>query len=116
MAAKIIKKRKRSLTRKTKLQLLTGTDPVIPLLIKSICEYYPNDPSMPGVLVSYLPGMQMYYVSLVRYREIYGKNPYSVMNVKNENLIDALNEFVQTWKNKIQPSKQAIESFLRLEF
>lgn len=101
--------------RKIKPQLLTGTDPILELLIRSICEFYPNDPSMPQVEITYLPGLQMYWVGVRRFKEVFGKAPFTVMSVKNESLVEALNEFSRLWRNKLQPkyNTTATEEFLK---
>ncbi len=105
--------RKQSLKRKSQPQLLSGTDPLIQLLIRSICEKYPNDPSMPGIVLSWLPGMKMYYVSITRYAALYGNGAKSICSAKSESLINALNKVVTLWRNKVSPQANQTELFLK---
>ena len=58
--------------------------------------------------------MRMYYVALQRYHAEYGKSPYTMFAVKNEDLVIALNEFISIWRNRIAPSTDATEQFLKV--
>jgi len=106
--------RPRSIKRKRQPLLLSGTDPLIGLFIQSLSETYPSDPTRPSLICGWLPGKAMYYVSIVRYREIYGKNSYTVASVSNEDLIVALNQLISGWKAKFNPSKEATEKLFDL--
>jgi hypothetical protein len=84
------------------------------LFVRSLQEYYPNDPSCPGIVFSYLPGMRMFYGSVVRYKTMYGQNSYSVFNTKAETLQEVFNELQNMWLNRIAPSKDATEELLKM--
>ena len=106
--------RPRSIKRKRQTLLLSGTDPLIGLFIQSLSETYPNDPTRPSLICGWLPGMSMYYVSIVRYRGVYGDSPYTIAQIKNEDLIVALNQLISGWKAKFNPSKEATEKLFDL--
>lgn len=100
---------KRTRKVKTPPQILLDLD----LLVRSLQEFYPNEPSCPGITVSYLPGMKQYYASIVRYREQYGKNSYAIFNTRQDTIIECLEELKKIWLNKIQPTKNATEELLK---
>lgn len=81
--------------------------------VRSLQEFYPNDPSCPGIIISYLPGLQQYYASAVRFSAMYGKNSYSIFNIKANTLEECYIQLMEIWKNKIKPSKNATEEFLK---
>ena len=107
------KQRKQTLKRKLQPLLVSGTNPVLGLLVRSVIEFYQNDPSVPGVVISWLPGMRMYYVSITRYKGGFGTVPQAICNAKSESLLEALNSIVEQWRNKITPSNNATEAFLK---
>ena len=84
------------------------------LFVRSLQEHYPNDPSCPGIVFSYLPGLRMFYGSVVRYKSQYGQNSYSVFNTKAETLQEVFNELQNMWLNRIAPSKDATEELLKM--
>ena len=112
--------RKKTLRRKPQPQLLNGTDPLIGLFIRSLSEYYPNDPTRPSLVIGWLPGKQAYYVSIVRYTEMYGRirdiSKQTIAQVTDPDLCCALNTLLKQWQNKLSPSKEATEKFKNLLF
>ena len=98
-------------TRKIKETPSTLLD--LDLFTRSLQEFYPNEPSCPGITISYLPGMQQYYASVVRFREMYGKNSYAIFNTRQDTIVECLTELKKMWLNKIQPLKSASEELLR---
>lgn len=99
---------KRTRKVKTPSSILLDLD----LMARSLQEFYPNDPSCPGITISYLPGMKQYYASVVRFREQYGKNSYAIFNSRQDTIIGCLEELKKIWLNKIQPTKNATEELL----
>jgi hypothetical protein len=83
------------------------------LFVRSLQEHYPNDPSCPGIVFSYLPGMRMFYGSVVRYKTMYGKDSYSVFSTKGETLQEVFDVLQNMWLNRIAPSKDATAELLK---
>jgi hypothetical protein len=67
------------------------------LFVRSLQEHYPNDPSCPGIVFSYLPGMRMFYGSVVRYKSQWEQNSYSLFNTKAETLQKVFDELQNMW-------------------
>ena len=82
------------------------------LFVRSLQEHYPNDPSCPGITFSYLPGLRMFYGSVVRFKYSYGQGSYALFNAKAETLQEVFNELQNMWLNRIAPSKAATKELL----
>lgn len=101
----------RSITLKT-TSIFSGEDPTLAKFLRSLQEYYPTDPTHPGITISWLPGLQMYYASVLRYKNSYGTGGYSIFNSKAETLCECLNLLLDQWMQKINPTKKATESLI----
>jgi hypothetical protein len=58
--------------------------------------------------------MQMYYGSVIRYKDTWGRQPEVIFKEKNEDLVDLLNSMVKTWTNKWSPRVNATEALQEL--
>jgi hypothetical protein len=83
------------------------------IFVHSLQEQYPNDPSCPGITISYLPGLRMYYASIVRFSQIYGKGSYAIANTKADTIEETLAQLLDMWLSRIAPSKDATEQLVR---
>ena len=59
-------------------------------LVKSLVSKYPDDPSSPSIVLSYLEDRQRWYASAVRYTERYGEGRVVVARATEESLEAAL--------------------------
>jgi hypothetical protein len=105
----------RTMKRKSVKNAVTKTSAAkLDLFVRSLQEHYPNDPSCPGIVFSYLPGLRMFYGSVVRYKSQYGANSYSLFNTKAETLQEVFAELQNMWLNRIAPSKDATAELLKI--
>jgi len=44
---------------------------------KAIDYKYPDDPTRPGIIFSYIPAKQMFYAGISRYKKAFGKEKYT---------------------------------------
>jgi DNA-binding NtrC family response regulator len=61
-------------------------------LTRAVSEYYKADPTKPGVLVSYLPGEDTYYVAVHRYFNSAGREKEVIVSTKNDDLDTAVQD------------------------
>ena len=82
------------------------------LFVRSLQEHFPTDPSCPGITISWLPGLKMYYTSVVRFKSMWGKDSYNIFNTKAESAEEALSILQEMWLSHIAPSKDATKLLL----
>jgi hypothetical protein len=82
------------------------------LLAKSIVEQFPTDPTFPSIKISYLTNIQKYYVSIVRYKAIYGREGYALMKAHGETLDEAFSDVFNQWLNFIAKPTSATDELL----
>lgn len=66
------------------------TDDVLALLLRSIQQDWSDDPSLPGVLVSYLGRDGGWYASIVRFKQALGGGKYVVINRRGKTFEEAV--------------------------
>jgi hypothetical protein len=96
-------------TSKSPFPSIEGT---LELLSRSIVETYPSDPTFPAINISYLPQLQKFYISLVRYKYQYAAGSYVIFSAKEDSLVAAVNAFKALWLLKLRPTKSATEELL----
>jgi hypothetical protein len=83
------------------------------LLLKSIVERFPNDPTAPGLAIAWLPDEKQFYISIRRFGGPFGAQPRVFIAVRNPTLLEAMTELVAKYKAEIN-QRSATEEFLRL--
>lgn len=74
---------------------------LLTLFIEAVSAYYDKDPTKAGVVISKVP--EGYYVSVVRYLEMYGKSKTVVLHEKNADLEVALRTVARRWHELVAP-------------
>jgi hypothetical protein len=82
------------------------------LLLKSITEHYPKDPSAPGLAIAALPGGK-FYVAIRRFKGYGGTQPEVVDSTSADTLLEAMNKISDNWRSWLMKTT-ATEEFLRL--
>ena len=83
------------------------------LLLKSIVERFPNDPTAPGLAIAWLPDEKQFYISIRRFGGPFGAQPRVFIAVRNSTLLDAMTELVAKYRAEVN-QRSATEEFLRL--
>lgn len=84
------------------------------LMLQSITETYPNDPTTPGVSLAWLPDKQHFYGSIVRFNGTLAANRYVVFKATGENPVVVLQALIDAWLKHIAPvTRNATEALLK---
>lgn len=59
---------------------------MLPDFIKAVVERFPEDPSAPSVVFSFLKDKNAWYVAVVRYKSKFGKDKFNVSSFMHEDL------------------------------
>lgn len=78
--------------------------------LEAVTAAYPEDPSTPGIVVSFLGRERGYYVSLVRYSDPGGDGKRVMLRATRPSLDAALTECARKWFVKYAPAEAAIRS------
>lgn len=62
----------------------------IDLITKRLAEKFPSDPSVPGLLVAWIPAKQLFYVCAQRFTESFGRGKVAVAKAEGPTIEDAL--------------------------
>jgi hypothetical protein len=111
------KKPTRKYVRKSKaiaLQTVFTPDVQLDLTLKSITELYPTDPTMPGMSLAWLPDKQLYYASIVRFRENYGGSRQVIYKAYGPSIFTCILQMLEAWRNHIKPKTNATDTLRNL--
>ena len=112
---------KKTATRKTKTRRATRTAksalPASPIsksdrmgvFLRAISERFPDDPSCPGLVISYVGNatsggwnlFRPYYASIVRYAKGGGHGKYVVVSAQGASVLETLNSLRREWDRHV---------------
>lgn len=85
------------------------------LVLQSITETFPSDPTTPGISLAWLPNKQEFYGSIVRFRGYNAENRYAVYKAQGANPVMVLQALIDAWlKHVAPPSRNATERLLKI--
>lgn len=67
-------------------------------LIQLVVGTFPEDPSAPSVVFSYIKAKESWYISIVRYKEKFGKDKYVVSSFMNGDLDFTVSHMLKSFK------------------
>lgn len=73
------------------------------LLVRSIVEEFPNDPTFPKLGFSFLPNCNQFYISIIRYKDTFGRGGYVVLKAQTDSFEEGLELILSSWKRRLQP-------------
>jgi hypothetical protein len=85
------------------------------LLLKSIVEEFPNDPTGPGVSLAWLDNEKVFYCSIVRFGDKYANNRRVVYAYRSPYIFDAMARLLEAWKVYTRPARSATEQLLKFK-
>jgi hypothetical protein len=114
MARKTVKKKKPVAKRRAK-RVAVATPIVAPsiefdLMLQSITELYPNDPTNPGLAIAWLPSSRTFYASVHRFRGRMGNEPYTVFKGYGPTAFHCMRELLDKWSRHINPPMNATQT------
>lgn len=84
------------------------------LMLQSIVETFPGDPTTPGVSLAWLPDKQKFYGSITRFHRGMAEDRYTVYTHMADSPIEVLSALIEAWKRHVAPpSKKATERLLK---
>lgn len=92
---------KKATTRRTTRKSKIETPNKLELLLQSIVELFPNDPTTPGVSLAWLPRESCFYISITRFHKSYAENRYTIFKWKGDRLATGFTELAKFWKRQI---------------
>ena len=98
---------KRKVTRKIEVSK-------VDLIVRSISEFYPNDPTSAGIAIAYLRSKQCFYGSIRRFRGQYGEDPYIVYKTYQSSVSNVLEDLLIFWKSQIVVEQSATEHLRKM--
>lgn len=70
-------------------------------LIRDVCHRFCNDPCAPSVTISYLADKSVFYVSICRYTDYFGKGETVVTKATAPQLEEAIETITKEMKNAV---------------
>jgi hypothetical protein len=115
MARKTVKKKKPSVKRvKRAATSIVAPDVEFDLMLQSITELYPNDPTTPGLAISWLPQSRTFYASVHRFHAKHGDSPYVMFKAYGPTAFHCMRELLDKWSRHINPPMNATQSLRSL--
>lgn len=108
----IVKEKETRMSEATKPVKRTAPKSLAETLLEAVTAAYPEDPSKPGLVVSYL-GAEGYYCSVSRYTETFGRGRILVAKATKPTLSEALEDVARTWFAAYAPAEPAIRALRR---
>jgi hypothetical protein len=105
--------KKRSAAKKAAAPKRTAKLNRVELLLQSITEKFPTDPTGPGVSLAWLADRKVFYASIVRFGERYAGSRRVVYSFESPSAFDALGRLLAAWENYVKPPTRATEELLR---
>lgn len=86
------------------------------LLLRSLTEQYPDDPTIPGVSLAYIPRLKQFYGSIVRFRSTFAKDRYVILKAFGDDSVEVLSDLLTQWREHITlPTTVATDQLREME-